>query len=352
MVILQERRPPHSIFLYAYFFISQELEAIEDQWRSETRELLGLVSRLQEQNKKLQKQQTAITPTDNTLNSSNNPPESPERANDGQILQKLKTQVEQLRNELKTKDRDLQEKISHEDHLSTQMERLKNSGRESRRRQKLLQSQIQTLCEERADFLAQLQDQHRDLMQLKKQLGIAEKENEDLTSSQFDDNPDRPRYTTAELKEVLSERNELKTKIIEMEEELMALRPIPEKQPNTADSSTPNADDDDPPVQVITAFFTVLLTRYLIGFFLHLIGSPSVRTRRCSLEAQRGIGNQKVVSTDTQFFLSLVLTQSFSSFSFRKLFSESDSGSPSSFRSLSTLSKMALSSGPHSDIPI
>jgi RILP-like protein 1 len=216
---------------------------------------LGLVSRLQEQNKKLLKQQTSITPTDKTLNSSYNPPESPDKANDGQILHKLKTQVEQLRNELKNKDRDLQEKTCREDQLSTQMERLKNSGRESRRRLKLLQSQIQTLCEERADFLAQLQDQHRDLMQLKKQLGIAEKENEDLTRCEYDDNPDRPRYTTAELKEVLSERNELKTKIIEMEEELMALRPIPEKQQNTAYNSTPNGDDDDPPVQVMIAEF-------------------------------------------------------------------------------------------------
>lgn len=233
----------HPFFFSNYF---QELEAIEDQWRGETRELLSLVARLQEQNKKLLKQQTPITPTDNTL-SSNTLPESPDKASDGQILQKLKTQIEQLRNEVKAKDRDLQEKISREEQLSIQMERLKNSGRESKKRQKLLQSQVQTLCEERADFLAQLQDQHRDIMQLKKQLGIAEKENEDLASFQDDDNPDRPRYTTAELKDVLSERNELKTKIIELEEELIALRPIPEKQPNTADYSD---YDDDPPVQV------------------------------------------------------------------------------------------------------
>jgi RILP-like protein 1 len=223
------------------------LEAIEDQWRTETRELVTLVSRLQEQNKKLLKQQKPITPTDNALNSSNSSPESPEKASDVQILQKLRGQVEQLRNELKTKDRELQEKSSREDQFSNQMERLKISGRESRRRQKLLQSQIQMLCEERADFLAQLQDQHRDIVQLKKQLGIAEKENEDLVNYQDDENPDRPRYTTSELKEVLSERNELKTKIIELEEELMALKPIPEKKLSTANYSP---TDDDPPVQV------------------------------------------------------------------------------------------------------
>lgn len=61
------------------------------------------------------------------------------------------------------------------------MERLNNSGRESRKRQKLLQVQVRSLVEERADFLAQLQDQHREIIALKKRLGIAEKENEDLS---------------------------------------------------------------------------------------------------------------------------------------------------------------------------
>lgn len=61
------------------------------------------------------------------------------------------------------------------------MERLNNSGRESRKRQKLLQVQVRSLVEERADFLAQLQDQHREIIALRKRLGIAEKENEDLS---------------------------------------------------------------------------------------------------------------------------------------------------------------------------
>lgn len=65
--------------------------------------------------------------------------------------------------------------------LTIQMDRLNNSGRESRKRQKLLQVQVRSLVEERADFLAQLQDQHREIIALKKRLGIAEKENEDLS---------------------------------------------------------------------------------------------------------------------------------------------------------------------------
>lgn len=43
-----------------------------------------------------------------------------------------------------------------------------------------MQSQVRTLCDERADFLVQLQDQQRDISALRQRLGLAQKENEDL----------------------------------------------------------------------------------------------------------------------------------------------------------------------------
>lgn len=99
--------------------------------------------------------------------------------------------------------------------------------------------QARGLVEERADFLAQLQDQNRELIQLRGRLGLAKKENEDLSKSQgcpdltnkavYDlDDPDRPRFTTAELKEILHERNELKARVSDLEDELEYYRPKPE----------------------------------------------------------------------------------------------------------------------------
>ena len=38
--------------------------------------------------------------------------------------------------------------------------------------------------------------------------------------------PNRPRFTLGELRQVLTERNELKTKLIEVEEELQGFKPI------------------------------------------------------------------------------------------------------------------------------
>lgn len=43
-----------------------------------------------------------------------------------------------------------------------------------------MQTQVRTLCDERADFLVQLQDQQRDISALRQRLGLAQKENEDL----------------------------------------------------------------------------------------------------------------------------------------------------------------------------
>lgn len=43
-----------------------------------------------------------------------------------------------------------------------------------------MQTQVRTLCDERADFLVQLQDQQRDIAALRQRLGLAQKENEDL----------------------------------------------------------------------------------------------------------------------------------------------------------------------------
>ena len=67
--------------------------------------------------------------------------------------------------------------------LTSQVDRLTSIGKELRRKHKITQSQVRTLIDERADFLAQLQDQQREITTLRHGLGLAEKENEDLTKN-------------------------------------------------------------------------------------------------------------------------------------------------------------------------
>lgn len=136
------------------------------------------------------------------------------------IIQKLKEQVDKQRNEIKEKNKSLQEKIEHIEQFSNEIEQIKHQSNETKKRSKILQSQVKTLCEERADFLGKIQDQHREMVGLKKQMGIIESEED----SEKDEST-TPRFTIAELKEVLAERNDLKNRINDLEEELMACKP-------------------------------------------------------------------------------------------------------------------------------
>lgn len=243
----------------------REMEVLEEQWRTETNELVEMVQTLQDENKRLVKQtqdlqsssahssglgasltESIISITNNELNAA---------LTDTQVLQRLKEQIYKQRDELKEKEHELQEKYGEIENLHIQMDRLKSSGRDAHRRRKMLQSQVKTLCEERADFLAQLQDQYRDINQLRKQLGLAEKENEDLVKSCSDDpnDPNRPRYTTLQLKELICERDELITTVDNLTEELKALKPSNAKTTAAGgaggsgggDSSSYDYDDED-----------------------------------------------------------------------------------------------------------
>lgn len=305
---LESERQEKAVFRERF---EKELEAIEEQWRAESNDLMAMVSRLQDENRRILKQQT--NNTSGTINTSIESTSSPARhtnkddsvtnggsaTTDVQVLQRLRGQVDKHRHELKTKEMELQVKSSELENLTVQLERLNKSGKESRKRQKLLQVQVRSLVEERADFLAQLQDQHREIIGLKKRLGIAEKENEDLSKGPEEDDPHRARFTTAELKDILNERDDLKLQIIDLEEELKLYKPAEEPKIEEKPS------EEDPPVQGPLPY------------------EPDDAPWK------------KVSESGIRKF-------------FRKLFSEPGT---TNFprRSLSTLSKMALSASNHSD---
>ncbi|XP_067014677.2 RILP-like protein homolog isoform X1 [Anabrus simplex] len=325
----------------------KELEQIEEHWREESRELVAMVTRLQEENRKLSSSlaERGDRSPDDTAHAS-----SPEV--DVLVLQRLRSLIDHQRDQIRSRDRELASKTNDIDSLSSQVERLTVLGKELRRKHRSSQAQVRGLIDERADFLAQLQDQHRELTVLRQRLGLAQKENEDLAKSHSEvpdltnkvvydmDDPNRPRFTTAELKEILHERNELKARVSDLEDELEMYRPkavesyrrslqwiepatiaLPEQAPSHfppscgpgrpppdgRKPSLPTSEEEDPPVQGPLPF------------------EPDDAPWK---KSESGI---------RKFF--------------RKLFSESNvtflGSSPK--RSLSSLSKMALSSSANSD---
>ncbi|XP_020293122.1 RILP-like protein homolog isoform X2 [Pseudomyrmex gracilis] len=281
----------------------KELEQIEEHWKQESRELVAMVTRLQEENRRLAE----------ALQESRSDTITASQEVDVAVLQHLRSMIDKQREQIRARDRELSQKTAEIENLTAQVEKLTVLGRELKRKQRQAQMQARGLVEERADFLAQLQDQNRELINLRGRLGMAKKENEDLSKLQgcpdltnkaiYDlDDPDRPRFTIAELKEILHERNELKARVSDLEDELELYRPKPE---------TPE-DDKDAPVQGPLPY------------------EPDDAPWKKSSES----GIRKF---------------------FRKIFSESSSsflGGSSPRRSLSSLSKMALSSSGTCDTSI
>ncbi|XP_015592891.1 RILP-like protein homolog isoform X1 [Cephus cinctus] len=251
----------------------KELEQIEEHWRQESRDLVGMVTRLQEENRRLA---TALQESRSDSQDSGKQTYTASQEVDVAVLQRLRTMIDKQRDQIRARDRDISQKNSEIENLTAQVEKLGVVGRELKRKQRQAQMQARGLVEERADFLAQLQDQNRELINLRARLGLAKKENEDLTKctvypdlankAVYDlDDPDRPRFTTAELKEILHERNELKARVSDLEDELELYRPKPETgipalslytvQNNVTNSTSPETnvnqpeDEKDAPVQ-------------------------------------------------------------------------------------------------------
>lgn len=102
------------------------------------------------------------------------------------------------------------------------MERLRSSGRESRKRQKLLQTQVQKLLDERSDLLVQIQDQKREINVLRRSLGFGGNEKLDLKKAS---SAGCSLLSSDDLKPLLLERDSLKSKVKELEMELKQLKP-------------------------------------------------------------------------------------------------------------------------------
>ncbi|XP_049793647.1 RILP-like protein homolog isoform X7 [Schistocerca nitens] len=142
----------------------KELEQIEEHWREESQDLVSMVTRLQDENHKLS---ALLAERDDKLCGDSAHTVSTEV--DVVVLQRLRNVIDQQREQIRSREREIQAKAAE----------------------------------------------------------IDASEVPDLTNKVvYDlDDPNRPRFTTAELKEILHERNELKAKVSDLEDELEIYRP-------------------------------------------------------------------------------------------------------------------------------
>ncbi|NXK51466.1 RIPL1 protein, partial [Chauna torquata] len=220
-----------------------ELELVEDVWRGEAQDLLTQIAQLQEENKQLM---TNLSHKD--INFTEEEFQKHEgkfdisNSRERQVMKKLKEVVDKQRDEIRAKDRELGLKNEDVEALQQQQNRLMKINHDLRHRITVVEAQGKALIEQKVELEAYLQTKEQEMGNLRAELGkLREKlqgedsqNGEEIKTEPNDDwlsesekmamdlkDPNRPRFTLQELRDVLHERNELKSKVFLLQEELL-----------------------------------------------------------------------------------------------------------------------------------
>ncbi|XP_021346307.1 RILP-like protein 1 isoform X2 [Mizuhopecten yessoensis] len=293
----------------------EELEKIEEEWRKETKDLLKSVSRLQEDNRRMKEaltdqkqtmaqevaQVTKITEEKeievliklkDTVDKQREDlrktkQDLKEKAMDCDALESQLEQIVKVNSELRRKNNthkkqtrtlleekvdletqlaDKEQQISHINEAIKEQEAIEEEKKASSRKQTLSDAsaeedhdQVNNLPQDLNDeFLSEdVADGNVDgttpLNQLEgENMAVLQHKLSTIGKMVIDmKDPNRPRFTLNELRTVLMERNELKTKLIEVEEELTSFKPKLDADSANAclETSTDSIGEDDLPVQ-------------------------------------------------------------------------------------------------------
>lgn len=110
---------------YSTACLLQELETIEEQWRTERSELVALVGRLQDENRRIQKLQES--PSHGSSHSAdgsddqgaNDATANLMHASDFQVMQRLRNRIEKQREDIKNMDEKMQDRANEIDGVSS-----------------------------------------------------------------------------------------------------------------------------------------------------------------------------------------------------------------------------------------
>nr|KAF6275283.1 Rab interacting lysosomal protein like 1 [Pipistrellus kuhlii] len=248
----------------------KELELAEDVWRGEAQDLLSQIAQLQQENKQLL---TNLSHKDAGFSEEEFQKQEGMSERERQVMKKLKEVVDKQRDEIRAKDRELGLKSEDVEALQQQQTRLMKINHDLRHRVTVVEAQGKALIEQKVELEADLQTREQELGSLRAELGRlrerlrggpsqnGEEEPEPLClqaepaeesvseaeqAAMDPQDPNRPRFTLQELRDVLHERNELKSKVFllqeelayykseEMEEENRILQPPPVVHPRTS----------------------------------------------------------------------------------------------------------------------
>ncbi|KAJ4936151.1 hypothetical protein JOQ06_017675 [Pogonophryne albipinna] len=147
-----------------------------------------------------------------------------------EVMLKMKEVVDKQRDELRAKVQEITTISKESEALQEQLERFMKMNAELRHKQNVLQVQLKSVMERKADMEADLKEKTKEIENLQTQLDITNSNgppNRNQTASESkkqstveQKDPDPPCFTKKEVRGILFERNELKTNLFLVQEEL------------------------------------------------------------------------------------------------------------------------------------
>ncbi|XP_071944984.1 RILP-like protein 1 isoform X5 [Antedon mediterranea] len=229
--------------------LKAEVNKVEQAWREESKELLEEITEIQSENETIK---GILQTRDGIANR-----EKLAERQEIQMITKLKEAVDRQRDQLRAKDNEIQQRLQDADALQEQVARLAKVNQQLRRKSELLASQAKSVIKEKTEMqtkleaLAQDMGRHGIEIETVQHTSVPEESN----GVEFDQpdgkividlrDPNRPRFTLKELQTVLQERDELKFRTLELEDELESYRPVEDSFILSTEQVTPPKKTED-----------------------------------------------------------------------------------------------------------
>ncbi|XP_062268494.1 RILP-like protein 1 isoform X5 [Platichthys flesus] len=241
----------------------KELELVEDVWRGEAQDLLTQIAQLQEENQSLLTNMSIKDPMSEEDLQRHEGMTERER----QVMKKLKEVVDKQRDEIRAKDRELTLKNEDIEALQQQQSRLMKINHDLRHKISVVEAQGKALIEQKVELEAGAQARGQEVSALRQEVSrLRERLQGELPDQNPEEptpqppspaeealceeemggldpqDPNRPRFTLQELRDVLHERNELKAKVFLLQEELTYYRSDETVDEAVTPSSSPSPE--------------------------------------------------------------------------------------------------------------
>ncbi|KAM4589731.1 RILP-like protein 1 [Fundulus diaphanus] len=192
----------------------------EEQWKRRCEELQVQVQQLQEDRKELlSRLEGTFAQEDRT------------QRQEREVMLKLKEVVDKQRDELRAKAQEISTVSKEVEALQEQLDRFMKMNAELRHKQNVLQTQLKSSVERKADLETDLKEKNKEIERLLTELNNAngnstlnnpsrtvKESTRKPTTEQKDSDP--PIFTKKEVRDIVFERNELKTNLFLVQEEL------------------------------------------------------------------------------------------------------------------------------------